>query len=480
MSGASPSKEQPIVIDLTGENSEDEGPVPVLEQQPLTKRKPMPLTLAPDGPTASGLLQSSRRLPFKTADERNAFIKASAYQVLPFADRHTTQELYQRFKDTVRPFHDPEKAHEGPALGTKAGWAMLGDQNIDPWMRDAVQITKQKLLPEIDRLASDVFGISDGHWMLALDRWKCQQVGPETKNPRDPARIVHACWKRANSLHEDLREEEFENNLACLAVIGEGARHMVVFDYALMDKEIESTNQEIEIAPKQVEHLLKKKARVLAKHTCLLEMLNRVEKEEKGFYDKFNDEERLLIKPYLSAVRIEPGQMLLFSQARPHCLTESTTAETETASVTAYIGIKIVSSKYPGVLEDLQAKLCAIYGNGKQLVYQQKVGKNGFTDNAVNKAHEKSLHPFLFKQYDIPPIDKGKGGITSKRSLPSVSDFLKDVKRARKDPSAFEPGMQCEYLKNIDSILPTEEELKNVMEIMPFGKAEERSAGALY
>jgi hypothetical protein len=195
------------------------------------------------------------------------------------------------------------------------------------------------------------------------------------------------------------------------------------------------------------------------------ELLHHIQHHRRGFFSQFTPDEKLLIKPILKAVEIKPNQALLFPQFLPHCLTDSTTSQDPNARANSfYIGLKMAEER--SVLETVQSRLVDSFEEGGQHPYQRKYGRNGFTDGGINQEHREKLRTCLFKQYDIPEAVGGKGGISAAHPLPTLRQFVNDVKAARENPHAWPEGMDCQDL-DIDSVLIPRGVLEHAMQILP-------------
>ena len=140
------------------------------------------------------------RFEFKDSAQVKSFIKCARYYEFAVGD---TGRLKQEFDKFQFAFHKPEC--RAPVLTTKAGWAMLHDQNVIPPMFGAIQMLKQ-LGIDFKEIALNSFGLREGYWFVGADRWKSQPVGPGHGTDKD--QIMHKCWQARNSLHADLREAD--------------------------------------------------------------------------------------------------------------------------------------------------------------------------------------------------------------------------------------------------------------------------------
>ena len=413
-------------------------------------------------------LSNCARLVFQDSACVKRFIQSATYYIV---DLPETSDIKQRFDSYPFAFHKPEYQAEGKnvVLTTKAGWAMLPDQNVIPLMFEAIEILKQVDI-DFKEIARKSFGIKGPLYMfIGADRWKSQNVGPG--NPTEPEKIAHKCWQQ--NLHVDLRESrKDEHQLAFLFNFGKFTRYMVVTDLTILKKEREKLKTAIAEAEKsqssRLPQLLTAKERMGNTHMRIYELLHHVQQNRKGYFSKFTKDEKLLLKQVMKAVKIQPGQALLFPQFLPHSLTNCTTSNDPNAKAdTFYLGLKM--SENLEVLQHVQRLLIEKFSEGGQHVYQQSYGRNGFTDARINAEHREKLLECIFKQYNIPQAygkTGGMGGITAKNPLPTVKQFVSDVKAARQNPGMFAPGMTCPHL-NVDDVLIPIHVLEKAMEIIP-------------
>ena len=407
-------------------------------------------------------IRNCSRLEFGESSKLKSFIKSAKYYSFELPDISHLKHQFDTFQFA---FHKPEC--RAPVLTTKAGWAMLHDENTIAAMFQAVDTLKEIGI-DFREIAKKSFGMEHGYWFIGADRWKSQPVGPG--HGTKPDEIVHKCWKEKNSLHVDLREEDEENQLAFLFNFGIHPRHMVITDLNILQEERKKLKEEIAGARgERLQQLLAAKASMGERHMCIYELLHHVQGSKHGFFAGFTPDEKLLLKSALKAVIIPPGHALLFPQFLPHCLTNSTTsADPNARADTFYLGLKM--SKERKVLEGVQQDLIEKFAEGGQHVYQREYGRNGFTDARINAEHREKLLPCIFEQYNIPPVHGktgGRGGISAKNSLPTVAQFVKDVKAARANPEAFAQGMSCPHL-DIDRVLIPRDVLQKTMEIKSF------------
>ena len=439
---------------------------------PTSKRAPHGLKGTPRSNNTTSTvpnLDNCAQHAFKDGEDVKGFIRTGRFYIYDLPD---TSPIRQAFKSFPFAFHKPEfhAADKHPVLTTKSGWAMLPDQNAMLPMLEAVEMLKN-LGIDFSAIALESFGIKHGYMALATDRWKSQPVGPGFSKD-----IVHACWKKANSLHVDIREENEEHQLAFLFNFGEYSRHMVITDLTLLETERRKLKRKIALARAQfledvvseqhVQLLVQEKVRMGERHMRIYELLNHVQQHRRGCFSGFTTDEKLLIKPILKAIEIRPGQALLFGQFLPHCLTNSTTStDPDARADTFYIGLKIAEQR--NVLEPVMTQLIDMMAEGGQHTYQCGYGRNGFTDKGINEEHQRKLLPCIFAQYNIPPMVGGKDGISKNHPLPTVAQFVRDVKAARENPHLFAPGMTCDHL-DIDNVLIARNVLEKTMEILQF------------
>lgn len=402
--------------------------------------------------------------PFRDKAHLDEFIASGNYYVVDIGD---TSDLREQFKQHQFAFHNPGSE---PFYATKAGWGMSNDQNVAPVLFDSINLLKGCGL-DLPGMALKSFSMKHGYAYLAPDRFKYQLVGPGY--PTEQSKIVQHAWKKPNSVHVDLREDG-EDQLACLAVLGrpdDPSRHMVLTDLSRLDAERKELKARLRAAraandQQSIDRIEREKDEMGRRHMRIYELMHAVKTTQKGKYD-FTPDEKLLIKPVLTAVEIKPNRALFFPQFLPHCLTESLTSSTQDArALTIYIGIKMSTDR--SVLERSKSRLVDLFATGGQHCYQVSLGKNGFTDKAINEEHLRKILPWMFDFYKIPPIDGGKGGFSKNNPFPTVKQFIEDVRRARADPANYPDGMTCDHL-DLDNILKSRAELDDLMEIVTLG-----------
>ena len=419
--------------------------------------RPKPAKLKPGQPVD---LTKCRNAEFSNAEEVQSFVRRGAHFLFPVGvDGLSTEFAAHHFA-----LH---QVGAQPVLSTKAGWAMLPDQNSTGMMRTAVEAAKQGV--DALQIAREGLGMEQGYCFFGPGRWKNQPVGQGTKTRPDA--IVDACWAKPSSLHVDLREREDVHNFACLVVAGPYPRHMVVTDLGILDEEratLVSKRKAAQVSGDSaaVARLDVAKQAMFERHMAVYGLMRHVEASKAGFYSDFNADERLLMHSVLRAVEIRPGQAFVFPQHLPHCLTDSRTSEDpEARALTFYTSIKFSTCRE--TLGAVQRELVDLFAEGGQHVYQKKLGKNGFTDAAINEEHIQKIRPCVLRHYGGPPADGGKNGFGAGRPFPTLREFVSDVRAARADPQAFPEGMTCEDL-DLDRVLLPREAWESAMEIREF------------
>lgn len=466
-------------------------------------------------PQTIPVLKNCSGLAFRTPQALEILKKTAEYYIV---EVHDTDSMLNT--DDVLPFHNQTHQKAGDSVKTTgAGFANFADQNGHKGLtKIGPALLKESFEKNLDfRKISESIGIrpGEGYMCIVPDRFKCQQQGkvPNSGRPKQVSSIIQKSCMKKGSLHCDLREQNGVHQFAILLNVGGVSRHMVITDLTKLDDERVRFGQCMRVAKQQCSaprvdaslqnrswlhnvdaagmvfgrlsqaqllmvsgtctgvashvrlQLLSTAQEAMAdRHMRTYELIHYVQQTKTGMFSDFNLDEKLLIKAVLRAVEIPPGSALVFQQACPHGLTASTTSEDPDAnSLTFYFGLKMSEDR--DLLERVRDGFVDLFASGGQHSYQKRHGRNGLQDARINAEHTQKLLPCLFEQYNIPPIDGGKGGISARHLLPTVERFLTDVRAARENPQLFEPGMDCRHL-DIDNVLTSRKDLEEAMEII--------------
>ena len=415
-----------------------------------------------------------RQLAFATEADEQKFIASGAIVQgkLPAGVGEHARAEFDNYQWPLNKLGDNE------TMLTKAGWALENQHLTYKWMV-LMPLVMASLNLDIAALALAAFGLNGGYACWVSDRWKNQSVGPGHKE--EESAIVRANCYKPNSLHVDCRELQInsssEYQLACLANVGPGARHMVVTDLQGLVGQLKSAQRAFASRPCDETRCELEAEQV--RHDRILQLLHFVQSSSKGFDSKFSDDEKRLMESVLRAVRIEAGEFLLFPQFLPHTLTESTTSTVEQDALTIYLGLKLSESLQ--VVEKARKQSVDVYHQGRSFVYMRNMGKNALQNAAINARHKKRVLDWVWNKYaNTSKYNQslatggsgGAGGFCAASSpMPTMQQFVADVLTARTSPDAYPETQACWHLgtdEEVRALVYSEDELFAAMPIFRF------------